>query len=473
MHRLDGYVRVSRVAGREGDSFISPRVQRSKIEAWARLQDVVLGEVVEELDVSGGRAPGERQLERLLQRCERGESKGIVTYRVDRFSRDAADTLQAAKRLKACGARLVGIDDGVDTASAGGKLVLTVMAGLAEEQLDRAREGWRVARSEASRRGVYLTGHAPTGYLRTETGAIAHDPDVAPAIREAFRLRASGASYQAVADHLAASHVLPRAGVRRDGVTRTAWSREGARQLLLNPLYCGKPRGANSAATVEEIVTPDEWRAAQLPVQAYPRGNGRMRAMLTGLIRCGGCGHALHVAGREPSYVCRGKFASGTCPARAFAHADRVDAYVLMHMQQPEVIEHIARTAGGVESRWLAASEAAEAAEVELDAWVTDVTLRSTLGADRFRNGIAARQVALDEARQVLATTENPGIPDDAMITHLTGQPMIYEVWDKMPIERKRSILRRSIESVVLHRADPTRRKHQPISERVEIHLYA
>ena len=31
----DGYIRVSRVAGREGDSFISPDIQRKKISAWA------------------------------------------------------------------------------------------------------------------------------------------------------------------------------------------------------------------------------------------------------------------------------------------------------------------------------------------------------------------------------------------------------------------------------------------------------
>jgi hypothetical protein len=33
--RLDGYVRVSRVGGREGESFISPEVQRDRIAAYA------------------------------------------------------------------------------------------------------------------------------------------------------------------------------------------------------------------------------------------------------------------------------------------------------------------------------------------------------------------------------------------------------------------------------------------------------
>ncbi len=37
--RLDGYIRVSRVAGRSGESFISPKVQRDKIEALATIQN--------------------------------------------------------------------------------------------------------------------------------------------------------------------------------------------------------------------------------------------------------------------------------------------------------------------------------------------------------------------------------------------------------------------------------------------------
>jgi DNA invertase Pin-like site-specific DNA recombinase len=40
MTKLIGYVRVSRIAGREGDSFISPDVQRERIEAHARRMDM-------------------------------------------------------------------------------------------------------------------------------------------------------------------------------------------------------------------------------------------------------------------------------------------------------------------------------------------------------------------------------------------------------------------------------------------------
>jgi hypothetical protein len=51
-----GYVRVSQVRGREGDSFISPELQREQIAAVARREGLEVAEVIEELDASGGDA---------------------------------------------------------------------------------------------------------------------------------------------------------------------------------------------------------------------------------------------------------------------------------------------------------------------------------------------------------------------------------------------------------------------------------
>ena len=51
--RLDGYVRVSDVRGRQGESFISPSVQRERITAWLAAHGHQLGEIFEELDESG------------------------------------------------------------------------------------------------------------------------------------------------------------------------------------------------------------------------------------------------------------------------------------------------------------------------------------------------------------------------------------------------------------------------------------
>jgi len=51
--RVDGYIRVSRRGGREGESFIAPEVQRKKIEAWAEMHDLEVVRWWEGIDQSG------------------------------------------------------------------------------------------------------------------------------------------------------------------------------------------------------------------------------------------------------------------------------------------------------------------------------------------------------------------------------------------------------------------------------------
>ena len=47
---MDQYVRVSRVAGRSGESFISPDLQREQGAAWASSRGVEVAVVHEDLD---------------------------------------------------------------------------------------------------------------------------------------------------------------------------------------------------------------------------------------------------------------------------------------------------------------------------------------------------------------------------------------------------------------------------------------
>jgi site-specific DNA recombinase len=182
--RLDGYVRVSRTNGREGDSYISPTVQREKIEQWAALHDVELGEVVVEEDVSGVKRLDDRQLGRLVRRCEEGESEGIVVYRLDRFSRSPRDTFEALDRLEKAGSRLVGVADGVDSSAPSGELVVGVLAGIAREQWKQRRDNWAEATGRAVADGVHVSSRPPTGYVRGgRRSRLEPDPDVAPLVR--------------------------------------------------------------------------------------------------------------------------------------------------------------------------------------------------------------------------------------------------------------------------------------------------
>ena len=99
---IDGYVRVSQLRGREGESFISPVVQGEQIRAWATMRGARVGRVFEELDVSGARAD-RPLLEEALARIESGASDGLVVAKLDRFGRSLIHSLAAVERIQAAG----------------------------------------------------------------------------------------------------------------------------------------------------------------------------------------------------------------------------------------------------------------------------------------------------------------------------------------------------------------------------------
>ena len=190
---VDGYVRVSQVAGRGGDSFISPAGQREQIEAWARLHGAVVAEMFEELDESGGRSD-RPLLQEALGRVESGESGGIVVAYMSRFGRSTLDGLLAIKRITDAGGSFVSVQDGLDYGSDTGRFVLRHLLSSAEWDLDRIRSNWRVASERAVARGVFIGG-VPFGYVRGKDGRLRIDPEQGPIVRELFRRRVAGAQF--------------------------------------------------------------------------------------------------------------------------------------------------------------------------------------------------------------------------------------------------------------------------------------
>lgn len=180
--KLDGYIRVSAVRGREGDSFISPKVQRQQVAAWAKLRDVEIAAWHEDLDQSGGKLdrPG---LEALLVRIESGQTGGVAVAKLDRLTRlGVGDALKLVERITSAGGTLAAADGEVDLLTASGEFQLTVMLALARWERRRLTDSWETARSEVIADGVHF--RAPFGYVKPgKRQAIVPDLKTAPLVR--------------------------------------------------------------------------------------------------------------------------------------------------------------------------------------------------------------------------------------------------------------------------------------------------
>jgi site-specific DNA recombinase len=466
----DGYIRVSRRAGREGESFISPEVQRKKISDWAALHEVEIVAWWEEIDQSGAKL--QRPLfQQVLARCEAGETGGIIVARLDRFARSAVDALESIKRLNAAGARLVSVEDNFDGSTPMGRFAIGILSLIAELELERIKENWSTAVSEAVGRGVHISARTPTGYQRDKDGRLHRQEPAASAVAEVFRRRALGASWAELARFLEAEKVYPSTGNKH-------WSLVGVSSLVKNPVYLGQARSGKVVKenAHEVLVTRAEFDAAQSITKSLlsPHDDSvASQALLGGLVRCAGCGHTLKITGngkpgaRYPIYYCTGRYASGPCPSRATVRASAVDQHV-----EQRILAALNRE-DGLLAQAVAASEQIEAAarqvetaEHELDLFVNNPTLLTLLGEQKFVEGVQVRQGALDHARQAFAQARSQSALADEL-----GDGDLLAAWPTLTTAEKRRLLHGLLERVVLTRAEARGRRAGPIGERTRIIL--
>jgi site-specific DNA recombinase len=466
----DGYVRVSRRAGREGESFISPDVQRRKITDWAKLHDVEIVQWWEEIDQSGAKL--ERPLfQEALARCERGQTGGIVVARLDRFARSAVDALESIKRLNDAGARLVSVEDNFDGSTPMGRFAIGILTLIAELELERIKENWSTAVREAIGRGVHISARPPTGYVRDPTGRLVLVESAASAVREVFRRRALGASYAELARFLEQEGVLPPTG-------NPHWSGTGIAGLLRNRAYLGEARSGTivNREAHEPIVTQAEFDAAQgqRSLLAAPELSLSSEALLKGIARCAGCGHTLKISGsfdkaqgrRVPNYYCVGRYAKGHCHSRASISAAKLDPYV-----ESQVIAALQAEGGALAQAVTASAQVEEAArrvreaEHELDLYLSG-ELVSIVGQERFLHGLESRQQELEQAQAELSELR----AQSALAEELTSGDLL-QAWPGLSTQEKRQLLHGLLEHVTVSRSDGRKRGALPLEERVEILL--
>ena len=452
---MDGYIRVSKKNGREGPGYISPDLQEENIRRWAAEHGADLGEILEEEDVSGAKPLNERALGRLVQKCENGDSDGIIVNETSRFARSLWHIAETCERLEKTRGRLVGVTDGVDSSAPGGEMFLNFNATMAREQWKRLRKGFGDAATRAARDGVHL-GRTPPGYQREngKRSRLVPDRETRDVVRDVFRRRAQGASWKELADFL-----------REHGVTMSA---SGVQGMVKSRTYLGEvhgPQGAVNLEAHEPLVSKDEWDAAQESRGRAPVHTGRFSstALVGGLIRCAGCGNLLSVTGagkgakRRAVYHCR-KDRRHVCPAPASAVAAYVDAYVRDSFAVALFDGTLATTMDAVE-RYARAEAAVRQAERELDE-LADLDLRRALGKERHDAMVTQARVHLDEAKRVMRETPKPG---DAVV------PTAEVFGPEWPMERQRALAKQFIADIRLRRAEGYGRGAEPVSERIEI----
>ncbi|CAN5361963.1 hypothetical protein BH11PLA2_BH11PLA2_44610 [soil metagenome] len=263
---------------------------------------------------------------------------------------------------------------------------------LSEAELHSLRLRLDAGRLSKARRGE-LVQHLPTGYVRQADGSIAFDPDqsVRDRIHLVFRQFSELGSMQKVLRFLVRRHLpLPRRQTSGHFAGETLWkepSINAVQAILKNPAYSGayaygrrsidRSRQTPGRPASGRLRRPrDQWLA--LVPDVYPayiswadfernqttiaenrqamderlRRTQALRsgsALLTGLVRCGLCGHSLsvHYKQRRFQYVCQSakhRYGQPTCQHLAGLRIDAAvvaEFFAVLESAQIDALERV------------------------------------------------------------------------------------------------------------------------------------
>ena len=231
---LLGYARVSTAEQR--DEGVSLASQRERITAYANAFGYELVGIHEDV-ISGAVDPARRPgLTRALTAIRNGLADGLVVVRFDRLGRRTLDVLKLAADADKAGWQLVSIHEQLDTSTAIGGLVMTMLAALAEMERRQIAERTTAGMAQVAREGRARSSRLPFGYRvdgePLKTSLVAGDR------RQLVQHRGE----QKILKRIERMHALGLGGyaiataLNDDGMTnprtRRSWTASGMRNLL-------------------------------------------------------------------------------------------------------------------------------------------------------------------------------------------------------------------------------------------------
>lgn len=229
------YTRVSTEMQVDGFSLAA---QKEDICRYAKLRGIqIVGEFCDE--GKSGKSDKRPEFMKMIEtiKANKDNVRYVLVFKLSRFARNAADTLKNLQLMQDNGVDLICIKEGLDSSTATGKLMVTVMSAVAEMELDNIHTQTMAGRRQKAKEGKWNGGFAPYGYT-LEKGELHIVENEAQTVREIFCLYVEeNLGIIGVARRLNAEGV--KKVVRQNGKYDT-FTVDFIKKVLDNPVYKGK-----------------------------------------------------------------------------------------------------------------------------------------------------------------------------------------------------------------------------------------
>jgi site-specific DNA recombinase len=266
-------------------AFNSLDAQREACEAYIASQKPEGWVLVPDRYDDGGWSGGTLErpaLKRLTADIEDGRVDVVVVYKIDRLSRSLMDFSRLVEVFDGHSVTFVSVTQSFNTTTSMGRLTLNILLSFAQFEREVIGERIRDKVAASRKKGIWMGGFVPLGYVVKERKLIVHEAEAAT-VRMIFERFLSVGSATALARSLVAEGVTTKRGKLID--------KGSLYKLLGNRVYVGEAVHKGTAYPGEHnaIVSRDLWDRVHSILQRSPRtraANTRARtpALLKGII---------------------------------------------------------------------------------------------------------------------------------------------------------------------------------------------
>ena len=278
----------------------------------------------------------------------------IITKEITRFARNTLDSIQYTRDLLNAGVAVFFQNDNINTLDEDSELRLTIMSGIAQDELRKLSSRVKFGHQQAIKNSVVLGNSRIFGY-RKDGGRLVIDEDEAPMVRELFALYATGEYSMKQIETL-----FWERGYRNHNGNRIAHTTMSG--MISNPKYKGyyvgnKVKVMDIFTKKQKFLPPEEWVMfkdetgeivpAIVSEELWEQANAVLKKrsedvknrqgicnhanLFTGKLYCTHCGAAYYRkdsvdrrGNKSSKWVCSGKIKNGadSCPSFAIYESD-------------------------------------------------------------------------------------------------------------------------------------------------------
>ncbi len=286
---------------------------------------------------------------RMVEDGKAGKFDFIITKEITRFARNTLDSIQYTRELLNAGVGILFQNDAINTLDEDSELRLTIMSGIAQDELRKLSSRVKFGHAQAIKKGVVLGNSRIFGY-RKDGGRLVIDEAEAPMVRELFELYATGNYSMKQIETL-----FWEKGYRNHNDKKIAHTTMSG--MIANPKYKGyyvgnKVKVLDLFTKKQKFLPPEEWVMfkdetgeivpAIVEEELWDRANRVLQKrsedvkarqgicnhgnLLTGKLFCTHCGAAYYrrdsvdrLGRKNSKWVCSGKIKNGaeSCPSFA------------------------------------------------------------------------------------------------------------------------------------------------------------